>query len=139
MLILPQTLAEQLRRWAVAGYPEEVCGLLIGRHEAGRVRVERVQQARNLNRERARDRYELDPQDYLAADRQAREEGLDVVGIWHSHPDHPARPSETDLAAAWDSFSYVILSTGREAVSDVRSFRLQAGAFVEESIQEAAR
>jgi proteasome lid subunit RPN8/RPN11 len=112
---------------------------LIGRHEAGRVRVERVQQARNLNRERARDRYELDPQDYLAADRQAREEGLDVVGIWHSHPDHPARPSETDLAAAWDSFSYVILSTGREAVSDVRSFRLQAGAFVEESIQEAAR
>lgn len=136
MLTLPHPLAEELRRLAVAGYPHEVCGLLIGRHEPGRIRVERVLQARNLNRERPGDRYELDPQDFLAADDAARSSGLDVVGVWHSHPDHPASPSQTDLAAAWDSFAYMILSTGRLAVSDMRSWRLAGGRFVEEAIEE---
>jgi proteasome lid subunit RPN8/RPN11 len=102
---LSAELRTLLERWALAGYPEETCGLLIGeRSEEGMV-IQRAVQAKNLNRGRAQDRYELDPLDFLAADTQARQLGLDVLGVWHSHPDHPARPSETDREAAWPDWS----------------------------------
>jgi proteasome lid subunit RPN8/RPN11 len=57
-----------------------------------------------------------------------------VIGVWHTHPDHPARPSETDRAAAWAGWSYLILSVTARGVADVKSFRLHGEAFVEEEI-----
>ncbi|MEM7355468.1 MAG: M67 family metallopeptidase, partial [Acidobacteriota bacterium] len=110
-LHLPDALRHELARLVEASYPFEACGVMVGRTEAERVLVEDIFQARNLNVERARDRFLLDPQDFLAADKAARARGLDIVGIWHSHPDHPARPSITDLEAAWEGYSYLIIST----------------------------
>jgi proteasome lid subunit RPN8/RPN11 len=60
---------------------------------------------------------------------------MEVVGIWHSHPDHPAQPSETDRQAAWEGWSYMILSVTGEGVSDVRSWRLDGDAFIEEVVE----
>ncbi|RXZ43199.1 M67 family peptidase [Crenobacter cavernae] len=136
ILHLPLPVLDALHAVARAGYPHETCGLLIGqREEPQYCRVHSMHPARNLNRERARDRYELDPADYLAAEQAARDAGLDVVGVWHTHPDHPAVPSETDRAAAWEGWSYLILSVSRDGVAAVTSWRLRGDAFEEEEIE----
>jgi proteasome lid subunit RPN8/RPN11 len=137
MLVLPADVRTELEGWIAVGYPEETCGLLVGRTARGRTEVHRAARAKNLNRERARDRYDLDPADFLAADLQARAEGLEIVGIWHSHPDHPAQPSETDRAAAWEGWSYVIVEVTARGVAALRSWRLEGQAFVEEPVSSS--
>ncbi|MCY3604542.1 MAG: M67 family metallopeptidase [Gammaproteobacteria bacterium] len=132
---LPAPLREELATIAVDGYPYETCGVLVGARAGGKVRIEKVSQARNLNTERAHDRYVLDPDDLISADLAAREAGLEVVGFWHTHPDHPAHPSETDREAAWDGYSYVILSVSGKRVEDLRSWRLNGEGFVEERVE----
>ncbi|MEM6454723.1 MAG: M67 family metallopeptidase [Acidobacteriota bacterium] len=135
----------ELEAWCADAYPDEGCGLLIGPPSApagdGRLtyRVRRVTRARNLNVARARDRYVLDPADFLAADRAARADGLDVVGIWHTHPDHPPRPSITDLEAAWDGYVYLIVRASADAVGPMRAWQLGASRrFVELDVETDA-
>lgn len=111
VVVLPEHCRERIRAHAAADYPHECCGLLVGTwQEGGRTVVERVEPARNLNTERAHDRYELDPMDYLRVDREAREAGLEVVGFYHSHPDSPPLPSVTDARQAWPAYTYIIVS-----------------------------
>ena len=134
MLVLPSEIRREIEGWIRAGYPEEACGLFVGRVHGGRTEATRATHARNLNRERARDRYELDPADFMAADLAAREAGLEIVGVWHSHPDHPAEPSETDRAAAWEGWSYTIVEVNARGIAALRSWRLQGQHFVEEPV-----
>lgn len=133
-ITLPGPLRKELAAMALKGYPCETCGILVGGQVNGEVRVEQVFEARNLNTERAHDRYVLNPDDLMSADLAARKAGLDIVGFWHTHPDHPARPSETDREAAWDGYSYVILSVSRTRVEELRSWRLNGEGFVEEKV-----
>ena len=84
-----------------AGYPLEACGALLGR--GGDVR--RVAPLENRETEKPRVRYAIDPGDLVRLDREVRGEGLEIVGYFHSHPDHPARPSETDRQRAAESLS----------------------------------
>ncbi len=135
VLYLPEAARSQLEHMVRAGYPLETCGLLVGQTRDGGSQVSQVTQARNLNEARAHDRYELDPGDFLLTDERARANGLEIVGVWHSHPDHPARPSETDRAAAWEGWSYVIVSVTRDGIADVRAWRLDSNQFVEEPIE----
>jgi len=121
---------------ARAEYPHEACGVLIGREASGRTLVERIASCRNLAGDRLADRYVLDPDCFRAADETARKEGLDVVGIWHTHPDHPARPSETDLEAAWPEYSYLIVSVTSDGVAERRAWRLEDKRFIEQEIEE---
>jgi proteasome lid subunit RPN8/RPN11 len=130
-------LVADLKQRAALGYPHEVCGLLIGRETPEGTLVSRLTEARNLETARLEDRYTLDPEDFLSADAAARGDGLDVVGIWHTHPDHPPKPSQTDLGAAWEGYSYVILSVGRDGVAGIRSWRLAGSEFAEQRIEEA--
>ena len=134
MLQLSQELRASIEQFARAGYPRETCGLILGRQNGGCAEATRIFSARNLNRERAADRYELDPQHFLAADAEARDAGLEIVGIWHSHPDHPARPSATDLESAWEGWSYVIISVAPDGARELRAWRLADGRFEEEPI-----
>ena len=92
-----------------------------------------VTSARNLFTSRLEDRYDLDPADMLRADRDARARGLDVVGVWHSHPDHPARPSQFDTDRAWAGWVYVIVATQSGGAGDTNAFALEAegGAFAQ--------
>jgi len=133
-LRLPTELRTRIESWAEAGYPRESCGLLLGWEIGPRVAVVEVARARNVEREHPDDRYELDPDDLLAADLRARALGLEIVGIWHPHPDHPARPSTTDRARAWDGWSYVIVSVDGHGAQELRSWRMWAGDFVEEEV-----
>jgi proteasome lid subunit RPN8/RPN11 len=131
---LPQPARLQLIAWAQKGYPHESCGVLVGNQDTVQVSIARVVLARNVNTERPRDRYQLDARDLLAADRSAEAGGLEIVGIWHTHPDHPAHPSEHDRVQAWQGWSYLILSVERDRVTELRSWRLTNGAFQEETI-----
>ncbi len=132
---MPSELRKDLETLVSDGYPYETCGLLVGDQSKGCVRLVRVVGTRNLNIARARDRYELDPMDFAAADGEARRDGLEIVGIWHSHPDHPALPSQTDRTQAWEGWSYVIASVTKEGVVDLRSWRLEDEIFIEEVIE----
>ena len=135
MLFLSAQVRADLERWVQAGYPHETCGVLVGGEAAGLSRVLCAIQARNRNGERPGDRYELDPGDHVAADMEARSRGLSIVGIWHSHPDHPAEPSETDRAGAWEGWSYLILSVGAGGVTGLRTWRLVGGLFEEDELR----
>ncbi len=128
---------QRLRGFAIRGYPLEVCGLLVGRVTRRGAHVLRITRSRNLARDRAQDRYVLDPQHFFTVDDAARAAGHEIVGIWHTHPDHPALPSSTDHGAAWEGYSYLIVSVNSRGVEDARAWRLVDGAFVEQPIEEA--
>ena len=102
-------------------YPNECCGALIGRDGE----VTDTLALPNTTDEGPRRRFMVRPQDYRAAEQRASELGAELLGFYHSHPDHPARPSQYDLDHAWPFFSYVIVSV-REGVSgDMTSWRLR--------------
>lgn len=116
---------DAIRAHGEATYPEECCGFLLGRTTpAGNevVAIQRVANRQATNRER---RYTITPDDYQAAAKAARIQGLDVVGFYHSHPDHPARPSETDLAeATFPGYTYVIVRVQQGAADELTAWAL---------------
>jgi proteasome lid subunit RPN8/RPN11 len=132
------TITPQIRAHIVAHatetYPHECCGVVVGRVDNGRLGVEAFRTG-NLNVERAHDRFTLDPHDFLRVDTDARKRGLDIVAIYHSHPDHPARPSETDRAQAWEGYSYIIVAVNEGAVGDFNSFELKGEQFQQEEVR----
>ena len=127
----PDDLA-RIRAHGEAIYPEECCGILVGRAEKdadgnGSVlaRVERLVGAENEREDENRhNRYLIPPEVILRTEREARADGLDVVGYYHSHPDHPSRPSDFDRDHAWPGYSYVIVSVREGRARDERSWRL---------------
>jgi proteasome lid subunit RPN8/RPN11 len=104
---------------ATQGYPDEICGLLIGTADAQGWQVSEVRQVENLNKERAADRFQLDPAGYQAIDAELRGSGKEIIGVFHSHPDCPAKPSPTDLSNAWEGFVYPIVSVCDGKVAEV--------------------
>ncbi len=140
MLRLAQQLQAQLGRYGAQVYPYEGCGLLLGHAQTGVNVVEALYPVPNrwAAREEQRVRFQIAPEDLLAAELRAAERGLDVVGVFHSHPDHPAEASPRDLAwAGWIGYSYVITEVrwGRPVIS--RSWQLlpDRSGFVEEPIE----
>ncbi|MEA2693959.1 MAG: hypothetical protein QOJ16_3346 [Acidobacteriota bacterium] len=127
---------------ASASYPEECCGVLIG-HAADRdtaTVVERILSVGNEREDSRHNRYVISPETILAAQKEARGLGLDIVGYYHSHPDHPARPSDFDRDHAWPGLSYLIVAVERGRVVEARSWRLtdDRESFDEEIIDQVA-
>ena len=118
------------------GYPQEVCGIILGRYDGDDREAVEVRRGANLNSERAHDRYELDPRDLLAAEKHCRENGLEVIGLYHTHPDHPDEPSEFDRERSWPVYSYLIASVRNGKDFTARSWRLndETKLFEEEKI-----
>lgn len=107
-------------------YPEECCGFLLGTHGEPKA-VKATRRAANVAPEDRPRRYAIDPRELLAADREASRAGQEILGFYHSHPDHPARPSEFDLGhAAWPGYSYVILSIVDRSPNDLRSWLMDS-------------
>ena len=132
MIHIPDALAGAIRDHAQREYPHECCGALLGRVEpaaasAGEVRVVVALRAAENRREAeaAPRRFLITPDDYRAIEREARERALAVLGFYHSHPDHPAQWSQTDLAEAhWFACSYVITSVEKGKAVLTNSFEL---------------
>ena len=133
LLIRPMEL-EKVERHAVAAFPEECCGLLLGRAEDEEtVRVGWVEPCVNQAPDQ-RCRFTIGPDALLAAYRWARDRGEKVVGTYHSHPRGAAVPSELDREAAWADASYLIVALGEDGVSDRRSWRLDEDRWVKERL-----
>ena len=114
-------------------FPHECCGAMLGRDGI----VQEAYQLPNTTEEGPRRRFLVRPDDYRVAERRASESGLELLGFYHSHPDHPARPSQYDLDHAWPFFSYVIVSVMAGEDQLLTSWRLQddRSAFDEEAVQ----
>jgi proteasome lid subunit RPN8/RPN11 len=136
-LWISRQLAEKIRAHGTETYPHECCGALLGR-DAGV--VERSDPAKypvapereilglyplvNRRDDSPRNRFSVTSEDVMAAEKAARERGMDVVGWYHSHPDHPARPSQFDRDHAWPWYSYIIVSVQNGAAQEMTSWRL---------------
>jgi proteasome lid subunit RPN8/RPN11 len=131
---LPAGLVEEIRRHGAETYPEECCGGLLGERRNGTVRVRRIERVPNRGAALRERRYTIDPRDYLRLERLAGESGLTVVGIYHSHPDHPAVPSEFDREHALPYFHYLIVAVEAGRAGDFACWVLNEdrGAFERE-------
>ena len=121
---------------AESGYPYEVCGVMIGNKDLitdyreckNLISEDDIQtefkSENELSRQRLRDRFELDPKSFIEADEWAREKGLEILGIYHSHPDHPSQPSETDRKIASPGWGYIIFSINNGKYNDARLWYL---------------
>jgi proteasome lid subunit RPN8/RPN11 len=133
---------EALRTHGEETYPDECCGVLLGKTIAGeRNHVRQILRAGNTRTDSAHNRYNIAPQELVKIQRQARGLGLDIVGFYHSHPDHPAQWSQTDFVEAhWLGCSYVITSVEKGTAITTNSFLLTGTAeddkkFEDEAIQ----
>ncbi len=126
-LVLSEKIARQIEAEGSAAFPNECCGMLIGSEsEACRV-VERIEPADNaFASDEQYHRFSIHPLQQLKAERRASNEGKVLIGFYHSHPDHPARPSEYDREHAWETFSYVIVEIRSGRPGEMTSWVLAA-------------
>ena len=126
MLKLGKSHYDALREHGEETYPHECCGVLLGSTEDGGARaVTSIARANNTRTDSAHNRYNIDPKDLIRIQREARERGEDIIGFYHSHPDHPAQWSQTDFAEAhWFGCSYVITSVEKGKAVLTNSFEL---------------
>ena len=123
LLSISKELAERIRAHGAETYPHECCGALLGRDNEPR-EILGLFPLINRRDDSPQNRFSVTAQDVLDAEKSARRQGLDVVGWYHSHPDHPARPSEYDRDHAWPWYSYIIVSVAQGHPQDMTSWRL---------------
>ncbi len=140
VIILSNAQKDAIRAHGAAEYPNECCGILLGKANGSNKEVQEVVPLKNLRldpskaqeilpldspgRESERNRFLIDPLEQLKVEKGARSRGLDVLGYYHSHPDHPARPSEYDREHAWPWYSYIIVSVEKGVARDMTSWVL---------------
>ncbi|HXA92831.1 MAG TPA: M67 family metallopeptidase [Steroidobacteraceae bacterium] len=114
-LVLAPGVAGAIRRHGEETYPHECCGALVG----GNGSADTIVALPNTTEEGPRRRFLVRPSDYRLAEQRAGDLGAELLGFYHSHPDHPARPSQFDLDHAWPTFAYVIVSVAAGAAADM--------------------
>src|ERR1700732_846446 len=125
MLIVNADIAQSIRGYGAKDYPTETCGAMLGVDgEEGR-EVRALYPLTNRRDDSPRNRFSITSDDVRAAERAARESHLELVGWYHSHPDHPARPSEFDREHAWPWYSYIIVSVEQREPRELKSWRLR--------------
>ena len=138
-LVLSPDFARRIEREGSAAYPNECCGIMYGRDGDGRRIVEQLEAVENAFDAAERyHRFTITPQTLMRAERTAGATGRIVLGFYHSHPDHPARPSEYDREHAWPFYSYVIVSIAKGEPLDMTSWVLdeQTETFKRQEIYE---
>lgn len=124
-LTLPPDIMRAIQAHATRAYPLEAAGLLIGHDKpAARLVVEAAPLENSFDPQEQGHRYSIDPRAMIEMERQADEAGLTIVGVYHSHPDHPALPSEFDRRNAWPWLVYIITSINAGAAGESRAWLL---------------
>jgi len=125
MLRINQKKWAAIRQHGEETYPHECCGVLLGSIDGDLRVVTSIAKCGNTRTDSPQNRYHIDPKELVRIQREGRERGDDIVGFYHSHPDHPARWSQTDLAEAhWIGCSYVITSVAKGTAETTNSFAL---------------
>jgi proteasome lid subunit RPN8/RPN11 len=135
-LVLDPRHVAAIRRHGEADYPAEACGLIGGALESDRKIALQLVPLTNQRTDAARNRYLIDPVSFRRAQERLDRDGLEVIGVYHSHPDHAPAPSPFDREHAWPWLSYVIVGVGQGRAEELKSWVLaeDRGAFAEESI-----
>ncbi len=132
----------QIREHGERDYPYECCGLMLGRFVNGSKQVLEIYPISNAREEEAkRNRFLIRPEELLRGEQYARDQGLDVVGFYHSHPDDVAVPSQYDLEHAWPTYSYIVMAVEKGRTAALRSWEMEndRSRFNEEEIVSEAR
>lgn len=125
MIVLETDAQKAIVQDAVNAFPDECCGFVFGHEDSdGRRFITQARVVKNVKDGDKRRRFEIAPQDYLDAEKYAEEQQIELLGVYHSHPNHPAVPSEHDRAAAQPFFSYLIISVNDKIPGPIRSWRL---------------
>lgn len=135
-IIMTSPAIEIMKNEGISAFPDECCGFFYGIEEGNSRHITTVIPVNNSKEGDRRRRFEISPLDYIKAENYALQNKLQLLGVYHTHPLHPAIPSHHDLVQAMPYFSYVILSIEENKVADIRSWRLDEGkgVFEEEQI-----
>jgi proteasome lid subunit RPN8/RPN11 len=139
-LKLCEGLAERIRAHGANAYPHECCGALLGRDAQPIREVLGLVPLANRRQDSPRNRFSITPEDVRLAENTARENGQELLGWYHSHPDSPARPSDYDRQHAWPWYSYIIVGVEAGVPGEMRSWRLAGdrASFAPEAIEVSA-
>jgi proteasome lid subunit RPN8/RPN11 len=124
-ILVPEEILAQMRKHGEEIYPHECCGFMLGHAQDGMQRITEIRSQRNERTESRENRFVISPEQFKAAEAYARKAGLQLVGIYHSHPDSPARPSDYDREHAWPWFSYVIVSVSGGKAAEAHAWQLR--------------
>src|SRR5262244_482288 len=144
MLKIRQTDYAEIRRHGEETYPHECCGVLLGQMVGETRTVTSTARCGNTRTDSPQNRYHIDPKELVRIQREGRARNEDIIGFYHSHPDHPAQWSQTDLAEAhWIGCSYVITSVAKGKADVTNSFELSGTEetdkrFVDEAVEVGA-
>ena len=127
MIKISKDIVGQIEMHGEKTYPEECCGILLGRSNGGEQLIEEVIGLDNEQEENRRRRFFVTPKQYLQSERVAAERKLELLGFYHSHPDHPAVPSEFDRDHALPWFLYIVVSIARGKAKDTTAWLLSEG------------
>jgi proteasome lid subunit RPN8/RPN11 len=137
MIIIEQTIFEEMVADALQTFPEECCGFFFGKENKDERLITKILIVNNSKEGDKTRRFEISAKNYLDAELIAEKSGLQLLGVYHSHPNHPAIPSEMDRMAAQPYFSYIILSIVNDDFQHIRSWRLNDSfQFEEEEINK---
>jgi proteasome lid subunit RPN8/RPN11 len=136
MLLIPCDLSQRLRAHVESTYPEEGCGLLLGKFtETDGIAIALLETENAYPGDRKK-HFEIAPEVMLQAQKSARERDLEIIGVYHSHPEHPAIPSAIDRQLAWPQYFYLIVAVDSGKAIDLRAWRLDDdGNFPEEAFE----
>lgn len=136
MIVIEPKPLNEMYQDALKSFPDECCGFFFGKEINEERIITDVLIVNNSKEGDKRRRFEISPKDYLNGERFADEKGLQLLGVYHSHPNHPAIPSEHDRVAAQPYFSYIIISVKENEIADIRSWQLNDNfQFEEETIE----
>ncbi len=132
-MIVKNNALKQMKSHLEQTYPHEGCGVMLGKNDV----VTMIHRGTNIRQDRQEDRFLLAPSDIMDAEKLAKQNSIEIVGFYHSHPDHPAKPSTTDLESAWEGYHYLITSINKGRMEDIGVFRLpeQGNNFVQETLK----
>ncbi len=137
MITIPKHVLDQIFAHGEEAYNLECCGALLGKND-GVSSVVEIRRLKNINTDMPTRRYNVDPFELLKVEKDAESKGLELIGIYHSHPDHPAKPSKYDLEHAFPNLSYMVLSVEEGKAKEITSWRLksfQNREFIKEEIK----
>ena len=127
MIVVSEEQFSAMRAHGERDYPYECCGLMLGRFHDGRKQVLEIYPISNAREEEAkRNRFLIRPEELMRGEKHARDQGLDVVGFYHSHPDDVAVPSQYDLEHAWPTYSYIVMAVEQGSAVDLRSWEMES-------------
>ncbi len=134
-MYIMQNEYNKMQNHALKEYPNECCGVLIGDYKNDNLIIEEARALKNINTESRKTRYNIDPHDLIMLDDELDKNKKEFVGIYHSHPNHKAIPSEIDKKYAWDGLFYIIIEVNNHKIGEIGCWNYKNETFVNSELK----